>query len=352
MNKGKGMVEILRKCVAVGLGMMVAMATMVGTDSNTEVHAAEKVVVVIDAGHGGDNPGTEYLAIPEKFYTLTIANYMKQELETYDNVTVYMTRTDDTSMSLEARAQFAQDVHANLLCSLHLNQSVSHILYGAEVWIPSRGALYSQSYSFANEMMTQFTNMGLFHRGIKTRVNNRNTDYYGIIRGCTARNIPSAIIEHCHVDNPIDAQYYSSADSLKALGVADATAVARYFGLKSTKTGKDFSQYAPLAVPIPNGIVYQDTTKPDLVSVALKGVDSSSNVANMTVTAVDTNGIIQSYRYSTDGGATWTPLLPWNRELSTMDITVPLPTVNNRVVVEVFNQYDNSLVSNIISVTR
>lgn len=312
--------------------------------------AAENVVIVIDPGHGGENLGTDYLPIPEKVYTLMIANYMKQELETYDNVTVYMTRTDDRDMSLEERAQFAQNVNANLVCSLHLNQSVSHILYGAEVWIPSKGVLYAQSYSFANEMMQEFTGLGLFNRGIKTKVNNRNTDYYGIIRGCSARNIPSAIIEHCHVDHVTDSKYYSSAEYLQTLGVADATAVAKYFGLKSSKTGKDYSNYAPTAIPVPNGVVYQDTTAPELASISLKSINKADRTATLSLTATDSNGKLQSYRYSTNQGLTWTPLLPWSGTSQSMDINVSLPSATNQVVVEVFNQYDLSTASNVLSI--
>ena len=45
------------------------------------VSAAEPVVVVIDPGHGGPNLGTDYLPIPEKVYTMAVAQYMKEELE-------------------------------------------------------------------------------------------------------------------------------------------------------------------------------------------------------------------------------------------------------------------------------
>ena len=45
--------------------------------------------------------------------------------------------------------------------------------------------------------------MGLFLRGVKTKLKNNGDDYYGIIRECTAQSIPSAIIEHCHVDEVV-----------------------------------------------------------------------------------------------------------------------------------------------------
>ncbi len=40
-----------------------------------EADAAEPVVIVIDPGHGGENLGTDYLPIPEKTYTMTVASF-------------------------------------------------------------------------------------------------------------------------------------------------------------------------------------------------------------------------------------------------------------------------------------
>ena len=99
--------------------------------------AAEPVVVVIDPGHGGKNLGTEYLAIPEKYYTMVVAQHMKEQLEKYQNVKVYLTHTTDIDMSLKERAEFAASVNADFLFSLHFNMSLSHALYGSEVWVPS-----------------------------------------------------------------------------------------------------------------------------------------------------------------------------------------------------------------------
>ena len=43
---------------------------------------------------------------------------------------------------------------------------------------------------------------------IKTRLNDDGEDYYGIIRHSTARGLPSAIIEHCHLDEETDVAFY------------------------------------------------------------------------------------------------------------------------------------------------
>ena len=63
-------------------------------------YAKEDLVVVIDPGHGGDNLGTNYLPVPEKYYTMEVAKHMKQYLEEFENITVYMTHEEDVDMSL------------------------------------------------------------------------------------------------------------------------------------------------------------------------------------------------------------------------------------------------------------
>ena len=179
------MKKFIRQTISVILSIAVLTVPVSAVPVET-VSAAEPVVVVIDPGHGGPNLGTDYLPIPEKVYTMAVAQYMKEELEKFQNVEVYLTHTEDVRMDLDERAAFAQGVDADFLFSLHFNMSLSHTLYGSEVWIPSTGQLYSQGYSAANEFLTQFEEMGLFNRGIKTRIgSNGNSDYYGIIRECS-----------------------------------------------------------------------------------------------------------------------------------------------------------------------
>ena len=80
----------------------------------------ERVVIVIDPGHGGDNEGTLEGPAQEKKMTMVTALAMYEELTKYDNVDVYLTHTDDVTMSLADRAQFAADRNADFLFSIHL----------------------------------------------------------------------------------------------------------------------------------------------------------------------------------------------------------------------------------------
>ena len=78
------------------------------------VHA-DNVKVVIDAGHGGENLGAQWNGRDEKDILLVVAKSMKEELEKYEGVSVYMTRDDDKDMSLQERASFANKKNADFL---------------------------------------------------------------------------------------------------------------------------------------------------------------------------------------------------------------------------------------------
>ena len=315
-----------------------------------EINTARPIVIVIDPGHGGSNHGTDYLPISEKYYTMTVALYMKEQLETYQNVQVYLTHTEDIDMSLEERAKFAEAVNADFLFSLHFNMSISHILYGSEVWVQSTGQLYSQGYSIGNEFLNQFEEMGLFNRGIKTRIGKSGTDYYGILRQCSIRNIPAVIVEHCHVDHINDIENIQSPEKLKEFGVRDAEAVARYFGLVSKDGGTDYSAYAPLAVPVPESRVYNDTTAPTYVNAWLIDYDKTSKYATIELMSHDDESVLQHYSYSCDNGMTWSTLYPWQKGSDSMIVSLNMSYgKKDSLQFKVYNLYDNSTVSNILT---
>ena len=254
----------------------------------------ERVTIVIDPGHGGENEGTLEGIVQEKKMTMVTAMAMYEELLKYDNVDVYLTHTEDVNLSLADRAQFAEERNADFLFSIHYNASVDHDLFGSEVWISSVQPYNAYGYQFGWEQMQQMKDMGLFLRGVKTKLKNNGDDYYGIIRECTARSIPSAIIEHCHVDESRD---------------------ARYFGLSSTSLGVDYSNEAnnlpevSLQSILPATI--RDQTEPDVCVLTLQNADYDTGEVTLEVTATDYDCPMMYYDYSTDGGKTYSELIPW-----------------------------------------
>src|SRR5262249_46749321 len=77
-------------------------------------------VIVIDAGHGGIDPGTRARSGElEKNLTLEFANVLRSKLEATGKYRVMMTRTDDTFIELSERVQIARQQRAQLLISIH-----------------------------------------------------------------------------------------------------------------------------------------------------------------------------------------------------------------------------------------
>lgn len=311
----------------------------------------DPIVIVIDPGHGGENEGTIENGFLEKSMDLITAQAMYDELSKYDNVTVHMTRTEDVGVIIADRAQFAQDVGADMLFSIHYNASVDHDLFGTEVWIPSSAPYNAYGYQFGYLQMLAMQEKGLFLRGIKTKLNDKGTDYYGILRECTARSIPSVLIEHCHVDEGRDYPFCDTEEELIAFGKEDATTVAKYFGLSSTELGVDYSNENSLP-EVQGEVLVQSTmvdeTAPDVCMIEVKDVDFETGIVHIEVNAADYDSTLIYYDYSMDGGMTFTPLQEWPESdalqgtyADTFTLTVQVPSgVSPRFVVRAYNMFD------------
>lgn len=325
-----------------------------------QVMANKPYVIVIDPGHGGENLGAEHYGYTEKDLNLIVAKAMKEELERYDNVTVYLTHETDEDMSIKARAEFGKEKNADLLLSLHFNASVHHNLYGTEIWIPAYDDFYVNGRTFAEIEMDLLTAKGLYSRGIKTKLNDENKDYYGILRHCSALGINSVLIEHCHMDHENDLSYYQDdEEKLISFGKTDATAVARYLRLSSEELGVDYSDFElPKVFSPKEGIpVKPDKTEPEQNRIELLFIDENSGEITLHMRANDKDSYIQYFSYSTDGGKTFTDLLKWPRlkwNLSEVEHEFQIPAKEGdelKIVTRAYNGFDAYTESNLLKVT-
>ncbi len=76
--------------------------------------------VVLDPGHGGTDSGAVNNGLQEKVQTLNVANKLRDLLEN-DGCTVFMTRTEDVTLSNTQRANKANTTGADVLVSIHMN---------------------------------------------------------------------------------------------------------------------------------------------------------------------------------------------------------------------------------------
>lgn len=77
-------------------------------------------IIVIDAGHGGEDKGFQYGRIKEKDLALKISLLLQEKLKDSD-IKVYYTRTDDSDVSDEKRIALVNGVDADMLISIHLS---------------------------------------------------------------------------------------------------------------------------------------------------------------------------------------------------------------------------------------
>lgn len=249
-----------------------AAASIQAGTSSSRSGAGSNIVVVLDPGHGGNEAGANRtwngVLYEEKVINLKISRYTKAELEKYAGVTVYMTRTGDTTMSLEDRVDYAAGKKATVLVSQHINSTENNqdSVSGSLVFVATgnyRPDLKNESWALSNTILSELSKLGLNNLGLLVRKSENNTlypdkslaDYYGIIRRSVLAGFPGIIVEHAFVNNPSDCKKYFSSDAaIKKLGVADATAIAKYYGLKlKTDTPDPEPDPNPNPDPTPSG---------------------------------------------------------------------------------------------------
>ena len=108
--------------------------------TTTAVTAARKYIVVVDAGHGGKDPGCIGKGgTREKDIVLSVAKKLKSKLDA-NGFKTYLTRSDDTYLKLARRAEIAEQRKADLFISLHANANPSRKMKGFSIYTLSEKA--------------------------------------------------------------------------------------------------------------------------------------------------------------------------------------------------------------------
>lgn len=314
--------------------------------------AKEKdVIIVIDPGHGGSQNGAEYNGLLEKDINMSVANALVEELEKYEGVKIYMTHeSTDDEMSIQDRADYAKKVKADYFFSIHFNASGNHNFYGAETWVPSYGRYYSEMYAFSEIVMESFNELGIYDRGIKTKLETDGTDYYGVLRECAEYEIPSVIIEHCHMDNDMDAEFLDEDADFEKFGKIDAEAIAKFLGLKSEEN--DFSTYTIELPEEPEESIKNDETPPTC-ELTLVNIDDEAQQVNFRISAADEEYPILYYGYSLEGGENYSSLVKWDKDKDYMEFSLDIDTfVGDSIIAIVYNSYNLAGYSNEIFIAE
>lgn len=179
----------------------------------------KKTLIVLDAGHGGSDPGTigKFTGVKEKDLALTAVNALKDELEK-NGFEVLLTRTNDTRVELLQRTDLANEVNADLFISIHYNAAEATSANGIEVlYYPDEQGVKQE---FAKTLFTELIReTGATARGVVKRpllVVPRET------------KMPSALIEMGFVSNRDEEIKVQNKDYLSVQVKAIAQAVMIY----------------------------------------------------------------------------------------------------------------------------
>jgi len=112
------------------------------TIQSSQIRTRKKIVIAVDAGHGGEDPGAIGLhGIQEKNITLAVAKYLARALNRKPGIHAVLIRKGDYFIPLARRVALARKAHAKLMISIHADAVRNRRVKGASVYMRSeRGA--------------------------------------------------------------------------------------------------------------------------------------------------------------------------------------------------------------------
>lgn len=173
-------------------------------------------IVVIDAGHGGKDPGAgaENYKVKESDIALKLSMNLKGYLEEHNDIQVFCTRTEDVYPTLQERADLALGLEADLFISWHCNASESSRKNGTEILYNAEQGKeeHFNSRDFAELCLAKLVDaLGTKDGGLSNR-----QDLH-IVRRAT---MPMVLIETAYLSNSRDLKVLKNDEKLQEAAYA------------------------------------------------------------------------------------------------------------------------------------
>lgn len=230
-----------KKKICVGMGIGVLLALAVFFDWKTARIVSQKVsgkkVIVIDSGHGGNDPGkVGVCGSLEKDINLSIAKKVKEILKK-KNYLVVMTREEDKGLyretdrkkkiaDLKARVALIEETNPDMVVSIHQNSFGSAGVKGAQVFYYSD----SEEGKRMGEIM-QETIKSVIHDGNHRKAKG-NKSYYLLCK----TKVPLVIVECGFLSNPDEEKLLSDENYQKKMAEAIVMGIEKSMIEKDRKT--------------------------------------------------------------------------------------------------------------------
>lgn len=244
------------------LWIAILLSTSLSFAQEDELGLGTIKTVVIDAGHGGKDPGCHGASAQEKHVCLAMALMLGKTIEeSYPDIKVVYTRDTDVFVELDERAKIANRNNADLFICIHAN-AASASAYGTETYVlglhrteaqqkvaerensiihleDDGGAKYKdfdmspdaiiarqiqlsvyldQSINFASKLQTEFKNIGRFDRGVK------QAGFLVLYK----TTMPSVLIETGFLTNPKEEKFLSDSTTQRKMANSMFAAFKNY----------------------------------------------------------------------------------------------------------------------------
>ncbi len=224
-----------------------------------EQRRTERPLVVIDAGHGGRDPGAQGAQHNESAITLAAALALREELNRTGRYRVMMTRESNVYVDLNRRVRIARQAGADLFISLHADAGADPATRGASVYtlseqgasravrevtrgedwhrdlhLPGRDPsvdriLLDMTQRATQNRSAQFARVLLTHLEAADHPMLRRSHRDAGLAVLLAPDVPAVLLEMGFITNPDDERVLSDASRRRRLVRAVAEGIDRYF---------------------------------------------------------------------------------------------------------------------------
>ncbi|MFD1361102.1 N-acetylmuramoyl-L-alanine amidase [Lentibacillus salinarum] len=177
----------------------------------------------LDPGHGGSDTGAQGIGLNEKNINLDIALRIRSILTSqYEDVTVRMSRTDDSTKSLTERTNEANDWGADYYLSIHCN-SFDGSAQGYEDYIHSSLSDSSTTADYRDTMHNEITKVNQLRNRGKKKAN------FHVLRETT---MSALLTENGFIDNADDAELMTDPEWRQTVAQGHVNGLAKAFNLQ------------------------------------------------------------------------------------------------------------------------
>ncbi|MBI1216145.1 MAG: AMIN domain-containing protein [Alphaproteobacteria bacterium] len=220
-------------------------------------------VIVVDAGHGGQDPGASSAGgVREKNITLSIARELRRQLQETGRYKVVMTRATDIYIPLRERVNISRRVHGDLFVSIHADKISRTNVRGASIYTLSEKASDKETEKLAesennagvvagvdladksqdvadilldlamrekmndSKLLAIYMEQAFRNENIRLLPNSHRSAGFAVLK---APDVPSLLIETGFVSNPKDAKLLTTARFQDRIGAAIVKGIDAYF---------------------------------------------------------------------------------------------------------------------------